>query len=166
MDVQAGDVIGFEELYRKYSQAVFCFALRLCGDRSRAEDVTSETFLRVWTASDRLRIATVKAYLFAIARNLYLQELRDCREEPLETAAEPETRAIDWETRDRAERVMRALQQLPEVDRTALLLRADGELSYDEIAQVLEISSATARVKVHRARMRLAEICRIEEVRK
>ncbi len=66
----------FSELYRRYSKDVFRFALYLSGDPAKAEDITSETFVRVWTAPEPIRMKTVKAYLFTIARNLYLQSLR------------------------------------------------------------------------------------------
>ena len=52
-----------------------------------------------------------------------------------------------------------ALARLPEVDRAAVLMRAQSDMSYEEISQVLGISVAAARVKVHRARLRLAELC-------
>ena len=48
----------------------------LSGDRSQAEDITSETFVRIWTSSEKLELATVKGYLFTIARNLFLQGMR------------------------------------------------------------------------------------------
>jgi RNA polymerase sigma-70 factor (ECF subfamily) len=55
---------------------VFRFALYLSGNRSDAEDITSETFVRAWTSSARIRTNTVKGYLFTIARNFYLQGTR------------------------------------------------------------------------------------------
>ena len=66
----------FPTLYKKYAPDVFRFALYLSGDRGQAEDITSETFVRAWTSRERIEVATVKAYLFTIARNLFLQGLR------------------------------------------------------------------------------------------
>src|SRR5437763_175237 len=63
-------------LFREYAPDVFRFALYLSGNRFEAEDITSETFVRAWTAPHAIQSATVKAYLFTIARNLFLQELR------------------------------------------------------------------------------------------
>src|ERR1700674_1597160 len=62
----------FSALYKKYAPDVFRFALYLSGDRSQAEDLTSETFVRAWTSPEAIEVATVKAYLFTIARNLFL----------------------------------------------------------------------------------------------
>src|ERR1700682_2130147 len=66
----------FTTLYKKYAQDVFRFALYLSGDRSQAEDITSETFVRAWTSSEASEVATLKGYLFTIARNLFLHGLR------------------------------------------------------------------------------------------
>ena len=66
----------FNALYKKYAPDVFRFAMYLSGDRGEAEDITSETFVRAWTASGPIAMATIKGYLLTIARNLFLQELR------------------------------------------------------------------------------------------
>lgn len=63
----------FDALYRKYAGHVYRFALSLSGNRAMAEDITSETFVRIWTARDRLDLTTVMGYLLTIARRLYLQ---------------------------------------------------------------------------------------------
>src|ERR1700721_2232298 len=67
---------GFGELYKKYAPDVYRFALYLSGEHGEAQDITSEVFVRAWATSEPIRTATVKAYLFAIARNLFLQGLR------------------------------------------------------------------------------------------
>jgi RNA polymerase sigma-70 factor (ECF subfamily) len=149
----------FEELYRRYAPDVYRFALYLSGDRALAEDIASETFVRVWTAGGALRPATVKAYLFTIARRLFVDGVRrQARLAPLDEAQEdrapgPHARA---ESRHALRAVLQALQQLPEPDRAALLMRAQDGLPYEEIAAALGLSVAAAKVKVHRARVRLA----------
>ena len=67
----------FSSLYRKYAPDVYRFALYLSNKRGEAEDITSETFVRAWTSPESIEVATVKAYLFTIARNLFLQGLRE-----------------------------------------------------------------------------------------
>jgi len=69
-------MLNFEELYLVYSADVYRFAYWLCGDRRDAEDITSDTFVRAWMNFDMIRTETLKAYLFAIARNTYLESLR------------------------------------------------------------------------------------------
>ena len=138
----------FERLYERHARDVYRFALYLSGDRAIAEDVTSETFVRVWTAPARVELATVRAYLLTIARNLYLQGLRRQRrrtempEEVPDPAPGPHDEAAD---REEMEAVM-----------AALLMRAEDGLSYAEIAAALGVSKAAAKVKVHRARLKLA----------
>src|SRR5438270_13850449 len=87
-------MLNFGTLYRKYARDVYRFALYLSGDPATAEDLTSETFVRLWSARD-LRVSTVRAYLFAIVRNLYRQSLRTRRREaPLDLAmADPSSNA-------------------------------------------------------------------------
>src|SRR6185436_5576084 len=61
----------FHELYSRYAEDVFRFAHWLSGNPETARDITSETFVRAWTAPEEPRMETVKAYLFTIARNLH-----------------------------------------------------------------------------------------------
>jgi RNA polymerase sigma-70 factor, ECF subfamily len=154
-------VIGIEQLYRRYARDVHRFALYLCGDVTRAEDIVSETFVRVWSSPEPIRQATVKAYLLTIARNLYLQQARrESRQDELapelpDQAASPERSA---EQRERLRTVLHALQRLPELDRSALLMRSLDEMPYEQIAASLGLSLAAVKVKVHRARMKLTQM--------
>jgi RNA polymerase sigma-70 factor, ECF subfamily len=161
MDISRGAaVIEFEDLYARYAPDVHRFALYLCGNDAQAQDITAETFVRLWTARDNVRLVTVKAYLFTIARNIYRHEQRhDSRHDELDDQLPdraPGSHVIT-ESRARLREVLRVLQTLPEIDRAALLLRALDEMPYAEIASALGISAAAARVKIHRARLRLAE---------
>jgi len=151
----------FETLYRRHAQDVFRFALYLCGNRPEAEDITSETFVRAWTARDRLRLSTVKAYLLTIARNLHRQGWRDrSRQRPLDASFADGTPGPEAQADGRAEldAVLAALQTWPEVDRAALLMRAQDGMPYEDIATALGLSLAAVKVKIHRARVRLAEL--------
>jgi RNA polymerase sigma-70 factor (ECF subfamily) len=148
----------FSGLYRKYAPDVFRFALYLSGDRSQAEDITSETFVRAWTSPEPVKQATVKGYLFTIARNLFLQGLRR-KSRQVELGREmADPRASPYDQAERKEdvrAVLAGLQELPEIDRAALLMRALDGLPYEEISRSLGISLASAKVKVHRARLAL-----------
>ena len=151
----------FEQLYERYSRDVYRFALYLSGNSAQAEDIAAETFVRVWTVRDNIRAASVKAYLFTIARNLHNDGRRresrhvELPEVLVDPGPGPEVEARDRQALDA---VLRALQAIPEVDRAALLMRAQDGLAYDEIAAVLGLSLAAVRVKVHRARLRIAEL--------
>jgi RNA polymerase sigma-70 factor (ECF subfamily) len=160
-------MLSFSELYQRYSRDVFRFSLYLSGNRAQAEDITAETFARVWIAKGDLRNATVKSYLFAIARNLYLQEMRRERRRGsldvsiADPAAGPEQ---SRQTREEMEAMLRGLQQLGETDRAVLLMRSLENMSYEEIAAATGLTVAACKVKVHRARMKLAEMTQKERV--
>jgi len=159
-------VIDFESLYREHAAAVFRFALSLSGDRTVAEDITSETFVRAWVESDKLRVGTVKAYLFMIARNLHVdwRRLEARRGEMVQEPADPSPGPQDEAgARDQLKAVIAALQQLPEIDRAALLMRSQDDMPYETIAAALGLTPVAARVKVHRARMKLASLCGKED---
>ena len=70
------EIISFHELYSRYAEDVYRFSCWLTGNADEAKDITSETFVRVWLAKNDIRIESVKAYLFAIARNLWLKDKR------------------------------------------------------------------------------------------
>ena len=149
----------FETLYRQHASAVFRFAWGLCGDRSGAEDIVSETFVRLLTKAPRIETRTALAYLLTVARNTYLTGQRRRRREvplPAEIPAPEHDPASRLDNQARLEVVLRALRGLPEGERAALLLRVDHDLSYEEIASALGISAGAAKVRVHRARLRLA----------
>src|SRR5271170_5952682 len=75
----------FTELYRSHAREIYQFAYYLSGDPALAEDIVSETFLRIWDSSASVRLETVRGYLFTIARNLFLHDLRRKRkQDPLE----------------------------------------------------------------------------------
>jgi RNA polymerase sigma-70 factor, ECF subfamily len=155
-----------ESLYRQHASAVFRFAWGLCGDRSAAEDIVSETFVRLLTRAPRIETQTALAYVLAIARNTYLNGRRHGRREvPLsedipDLEPDPGVRLHD---RAQLDTVIEALRSMPEGERTALLLRVDHDMPYEEIAAILGTSLSAAKVRVHRARLRLASARKADE---
>ena len=143
------DVIEFSDLYRMHSGDVHRFVLFLSGDPALADDILSETFIRLWHARSRVDLATVKGYLLTIARNLFLADRRRASRMTMldaqarDTRPGPERRA---HAQLELQAVMAALQTLPEIDRAAVLLRAEEGMSYDEVAAALGISPVAARV--------------------
>ena len=159
-------MLGFQDLYDCYFSDVYRFAFWLTGNGFDAEDITSETFIRAWARITRIRTETLKAYLFAIARNLYLEQRRKQRQQVvLEDIYPDSTPEPDKLVESRLEllEVQRVLQTLPEIDRSAFVLRVQNDLPYDEIARVLELSLSAAKVKVHRVRKKLIAIFRDQE---
>jgi RNA polymerase sigma-70 factor (ECF subfamily) len=149
-----------EILYKRYAGDVRRFALYLCGDVMMADEIASDSFVRAWMAADRIRQPTVKSYLFAIARNAYIDLLRRATRHTQLDEKMPDIRIsaqTQMEQSAEVRSVLGALQQLPEMDRAVLLMRALDEMPYEEIAETLGIPVIAARVKVHRARLKLMQ---------
>jgi RNA polymerase sigma-70 factor (ECF subfamily) len=148
-------MLTFEELYLAYSPEIYRFAYWLSGDKGEAEDITSDTFVRAWMNFATIRTETLRAYLFAIARNIYLESLRKHRNhvELSDTHRDSHPGMEQTlETRSDLDQIRTALLTLTEIDRSAFVMRVQYDLSYAEIARVLQISEGAAKVKVHRAR--------------
>lgn len=152
-------MITFHELYERYAPDVYRFAYSLAGNSMDADDLTSETFVRAWTSKANIRTETVKAYLFTITRNLYLEQLRKARRNvPVTTELADPAPGPDSQVGHRLQLsgVLETLYDLPEIDRTAFILRVQHQLPYAEIARTLDLSLSAAKVKVHRIRLKLA----------
>jgi RNA polymerase sigma-70 factor (ECF subfamily) len=152
--------MNFSELYGRYAEDVHRFALYLCGNQSLAEDLTSETFVRALCGPTDLRLGTVKAYLFAITRNLYRDSVGKLARTVV-TGSVPERHdprpspEVSAQGRQELQNTLRLIQKLPEQQREALLLASDGDVSYEEIGRILGCSIAAVKVRIHRARMAL-----------
>jgi RNA polymerase sigma-70 factor (ECF subfamily) len=164
--VASGDGAALAELFDRHKSRLFAFLYHLLGDRAAAEDLLGDTFLRVYQARRRYRSgAGFRPWLFAIARNLALGELRHRG-----VVARAQVRLIDtagtgkdgWDARRRevGERVRGALAQLPEEQRSALILKEYQQMEYREIGHVLGCSEAAARARTYRARAALRETLR------
>jgi RNA polymerase sigma-70 factor, ECF subfamily len=171
----------FERLFRDCARDVHGYAVALLGDRAGAEDVTALAFERLYGARKRLDRSrgTPRAWLFSIARNAALDELRRRRRhcadelEPERVELESpdsggplvagQTRQADpAEALEQAERratVHAALLELPLREREVVLLKFHGQLTNVELARVLGISESNAGTRVHRALTRLRETC-------
>ena len=158
----------FQNIYRSYAQDVYKFAFWLCGDSDDAKDIASETFIRMWTAKNDIVVETVKAYLLKIARNIFLQKKRNKKQNvKLDKSIVDSSIRADTLAEDRSElqHVLNAMQELSEIDRMALVMKAIDGLSYQEIAHVLDLSVSAVKVKVHRARLKLALLTSTREER-
>jgi RNA polymerase sigma-70 factor, ECF subfamily len=150
----------FSEIYTRYARDVHRFTAFLSGDPALAEDLTAETFVHALCGPTILRVDTVKAYLLAIARNLYRDSMERQRRlvrigdvpERADPAPTPERAAADRQT---LSTVLKAIQRLPESQREALVLTLDDDLRYDQIGAILGCSVAAVKVRVHRARLQV-----------
>ncbi len=159
---QRGDERAFSLIVRAYEQPVYNYVLRLVGDRSLAEDLTQEVFLRVYQGlpgfSDRSRFTT---WLFQVTKNRVLDELRALERRPRAVVALddiPPLEAVDQplERTETIDAVWRAVEALTVDLKMALLLRDVVGLSYTEIGDSLEITLATVKWRIYKAREEVA----------
>ena len=164
---RAGDTAAFDELFRRWSGPLLRYLERMVRDLATAEELVQEAFLRVHRARDRYSPdARFSTWLYRIATNLALNELRRPRrkavhrstesEDAPELAAESPATDDVVEARRRGAAVEEALEQLPEKQRAALCLTAVEGLSYAEVAETLEVTEKAVKSLVHRARSSLA----------
>ena len=155
----------FEALYRRTFSRVYAYVATLLRDRSAAEEVTAQTFERAYRKrrTFRPRRGTVDAWLFGIARNAALDELRRLRRrasleaEPADATTDPAEEQFEGTIRRAAVRA--AVRQLDARDRELLALKFAGGLSNAEIARVLGVSESNAGTRLHRVLMKLREAC-------
>jgi RNA polymerase sigma-70 factor (ECF subfamily) len=154
----------FEALYRSSADAVYAYAASLLRDRSAAEEVTASAFERAFRKQRSFdpRRGTQRAWLFGIARNAALDELRRRRrtaelsDEPADDEPAPDGEA---EAAERRATVRAALATLEPRDRELIALKFHAGLTNAELADVLGVSPSNAGTRVHRALTRLREAC-------
>ncbi len=150
----------FDEIYTRYSPAVYRYALRVLGNQQLAEDLLHETFMLLHRSAARERTMTnLEAFIIRIARNLCLNVKKSAAYatvalEDIEIPA----RDVGYERKELERLMATALEALPDDYREALVLREYNGLSYDDIARVVGASVATVRIRIFRAKRKLRQI--------
>ena len=152
----------FDQLYQTYFDPVYRYALSLSGDPRAAEEITQETFFKAMRSLDRFRgDSSLKSWLFAIAKNLWISERRKKKPQPMDEAeALPDPAPGPEEAvlrRDESMRIHRLLHGLDEPYREVFTLRTLGQLSFRDIGELFGKSENWACVVYHRARARIKE---------
>ncbi|NIN65309.1 MAG: sigma-70 family RNA polymerase sigma factor [Anaerolineae bacterium] len=154
---QRGDEDAFEQLVRAHQRYVFNLAYRVLGDYREAEDVAQETFVRAWRGLPSFRAESrFTTWLYRIARNVCLNRLPRLQAELTQTELLGETPADVFNAKERRAFVHAELARLPEKYRLVLTLRYLQDLSYAEIADVLNLPLGTVKTHLHRGREALA----------
>ena len=151
-----------DRLYGQHASELYNYLARRCPDAATASDLLQETFLQVVRQSGQLvKVAMPRAWLFAIARNMLARHYRRQRDPQAvaELWYEPASDAPD----DRLALMRDAIQKLPAELRDTLELRLEQELSYEEIAHVLDIPVGTVRSRLHNAVRQLRDTMRSQE---
>jgi RNA polymerase sigma-70 factor (ECF subfamily) len=155
---------------REYLDGLYSYGLVLSRNQAEAEDLVQETCLRALRAMERLRPdSNVKSWLFTILRNIWLNQLRQRKTVPdiveLDSDEHGANRAVDSSKDPHAayvsdlerEQVRHAIEQLPLESREIILLREYEELSYEEIAAMLQCPVGTVMSRLARARSKLRD---------
>jgi RNA polymerase sigma-70 factor (ECF subfamily) len=158
----------FEELYRRAFPRVYAYVATLLRDRSAAEEVTAQAFERAYRRrrTYKARRGSPDAWLFGIARNAALDELRRRKRrlslevDPVDAAAVPADEHADRALR--RETVRAALAALAPHERDLLALKYSGGLSNAEIARVLGASESNAGTRLHRVIEKLRKACDVD----
>jgi RNA polymerase sigma-70 factor (ECF subfamily) len=166
--VRAGDLDQLSELFERHHRRLYQFFLKLARDRSVAEDLVQEVFVRVLKYRHTWRDeAEFVPWMFALARNAAVDLFRSrTRDSKRDAAAAPETTTLAppaverLEELERAKQLRAALDLLAPDKREVLLLARFGELKHDRIAALLGISPGAVRVRLHRALKELREAYR------
>ncbi|MDJ0857065.1 MAG: sigma-70 family RNA polymerase sigma factor [Desulfobacterales bacterium] len=174
--INAGQSERFEELVRKYQQMVYNFGMRMCGEPRDSEDLVQETFLNVYRYLEGFRYETkFRNWMFRIATTVCLkkkrrpkhaperelsleefmpQEGEELPEAPPDWARAPLDQVLNGEL---ARHIQQAIIDLPKKYRMVVALREMEGFSTEETAQILDISTANVKVRLHRARLFLRE---------
>jgi RNA polymerase sigma-70 factor (ECF subfamily) len=168
--VKQGDTAAFTELVDKYKQPIINFAYRMVHDQTEAEDLAQAAFVQVYKSAERYQVTSkFTTWLFTITRNLCLNEIRrrtrhpadslDAPRQDLEDQPEPQVEdkkgrsppdlLLDQELESK---IVEALDELPENQRTAILLCRQEEVSYEQIAEVLDCSLSAVKSLIFRGR--------------
>jgi RNA polymerase sigma-70 factor, ECF subfamily len=158
---QAGRLDAFEELVRRHRLGTYRVALRMLVDESDAEDATQDAFVQAWRNLGGFRAdAAFSTWMYRIVTNRCLNMLRArrrARSEPLVDDREAPASRPDRiaEARWQVEDLTRAIRRLTPEQRAPLVLRELQGCSYEEIAEVLDLSIPAVKSRLHRARLEL-----------
>jgi RNA polymerase sigma-70 factor (ECF subfamily) len=169
-----GDKTALEQIIRLYGDYLFGYLTKMCGDRAQAEDYFQETFRRVCEKANTFHGGQVRAWIFRIATNvvmdgfrrekrqsmLRISQIQDCDGNTEVAMAEAKTISSpseDAQKQEEKEMVRRIIEELPAGQRTVLVLSFYQQLSYAEVAQILNCSIGTVKAQMYRALRKLAD---------
>lgn len=160
----------FEDVFERYYRPIAYYFSRRGFSADESKDLTQETFLRAYNGWTQYRREQERGWLFTIAANIYRNVLRSRHtgkrwaiEEPIsllmESGVEPSTREADPASRllrkERSDRVLAVLLELPPRMRQCFYLRFSHHLKYEEIAQAMQISVQSVKSQLHQAKLRI-----------
>ncbi len=163
LELQAGNEKAFDQLVERWQSPLINFFYRSLPSYEQAEDLTQVVFVRLYRAAPKYKpTAKFSTYLFHIARRLLINEIRRSQRKPLDPWDPADLQAVtsgrdDQNLSEIEEAFTQALTKLPENHRTAILLLQQQELSYMEIARVMEATESAVKTWIFRARQFLKQ---------
>jgi len=166
---QEGDINAYNELVKRYKDRLFNFVLRYFNNTEQAEDVVQDTLIKLYThASYYKNVAKFSTWIFTIAKNNALTELRKNKRKKTDSLWTDDGQVIDINSKEESldskvqneiaiDQLNKFLDEIPENFRMAVVLRDFQELSYEEISKILEIPIGTIKSRINRGRIQLAE---------
>ena len=166
---QEGDINAYNELVKRYKDRLLNFVLRYFNNVEQAEDVVQDTLIKLYThASYYKNVAKFSTWIFTIAKNNALTELRKNKRKKTDSLWTDDGQAIDINSKEESldskvqneiaiDQLNKFLDEIPENFRMAVVLRDFQELSYEEISKILEIPIGTIKSRINRGRIQLAE---------
>ncbi len=172
--VKKGEIDAFNQILERYQRPIINFVYRFVGRREEAEEIAQEVFLRIYLARGRYRPkAKFSTYIYRIAKNLSLNALRKKRPQivSLDKPISGEDREIErefpnshqispaeaLERKEIRARVKKALDSLPNPQKTAIILNRYNDLSYEKIGKIMKLSTSAVKSLLHRAKENLKE---------
>jgi RNA polymerase sigma-70 factor (ECF subfamily) len=166
---QEGDINAYNELVKRYKDRLLNFVFRYFNNVEQAEDVVQDTLIKLYThASYYKNVAKFSTWIFTIAKNNALTELRKNKRKKTDSLWTDDGKFIDISTKEESleskvqneiaiDQLNKFLDEIPENFRIAVVLRDFQELSYEEISKILEIPIGTIKSRINRGRIQLAE---------
>lgn len=170
------DTEAFNELHRRYRKNILNYLYRLLGRYELAEEITQETFVRIYLNLERCSPENIAGWIYTIARNLAMNELKKLKQKELVSLEEPifngegkkillmdalsDEKTVEAEERRKEleERIQQGINSLPVKYREVLILCGIQELSYEKAAKILNCSVRNVAVRLFRARKMLKEL--------
>ncbi len=166
---QEGDINAYNELVKRYKDRLLNFVFRYFNNVEQAEDVVQDTLIKLYThASYYKNVAKFSTWIFTIAKNNALTELRKNKRKKTDSLWTKDGQIIDINSKEESldskvqneiaiDQLNKFLDEIPENFRMAVVLRDFQELSYEEISKILEIPIGTIKSRINRGRIQLAE---------
>ena len=140
-----------------YSDNIFCFVLKNINDEEKAKDIVQDCFERLWIKVDTVSFLKVKSYLFSAAYHTFIDAIRKEKSKDQYVKSYQEDSQNNNQYSDLNEILHQLILQLPEAQRSVILLRDYEGYSYKEIAEILNLSESQVKVYIYRGRLFLKE---------